>query len=78
MIAASYWSLLAPAIEYAERSGYQMPWIPATVGFLAGGVFLYAVDKMIPESQRNGFSDFATLGVMAGFSIMMTLDVALG
>jgi ZIP family zinc transporter len=48
MIAASYWSLLAPAIEMAEASG--MPaWVPATGGFLMGGGFLWLVDKLLPH-----------------------------
>ena len=44
MIAASYWSLLAPAIELSEGS-----WIPATIGFLAGGAFLFLVDRTLPH-----------------------------
>jgi ZIP family zinc transporter len=48
MIAASYWSLLAPAIEMAEASGLS-PWIPAAGGFLAGGLFLYGIDKLLPH-----------------------------
>ncbi len=48
MIAASYWSLLAPAIEMAEQSG-GMPWVPAVVGFLSGGAFLLFVDRIIPH-----------------------------
>ncbi|RLC13109.1 MAG: ZIP family metal transporter, partial [Deltaproteobacteria bacterium] len=40
MIAASYWSLLAPAIEMAEGSNLPA-WVPATSGFLAGGAFLW-------------------------------------
>lgn len=48
MIAASFWSLLAPAIEMAEESG-TAGWIPAVVGFLAGGAFLFAVDKILPH-----------------------------
>ena len=39
MIAASFWSLLAPAIEMAEQTSTPA-WIPAAVGFLAGGAFL--------------------------------------
>ena len=38
MIAASFWSLLAPAIEMAEGSGLPA-WMPATIGFLLGGGF---------------------------------------
>jgi ZIP family zinc transporter len=48
MIAASYWSLLAPAIEMAEGSSLPA-WIPATSGFLLGGLFLYIADKIIPH-----------------------------
>lgn len=60
MIAASFWSLLDPAIE---RSAYLGRWafVPALVGFLAGGVFLFILDKCIPhlhlgldESEKEG------------------------
>jgi ZIP family zinc transporter len=49
MIAASFWSLLAPAIAMAEESGGLPAWLPATVGFLLGGGFLWAVDKVLPH-----------------------------
>jgi ZIP family zinc transporter len=48
MIAASYWSLLAPAIAMAEESG-GIPWLPATGGFLLGGAFLWGVDRVLPH-----------------------------
>ncbi len=48
MIAASYWSLLSPAIEMAESMGLPS-WLPAAVGFLAGGIFLWVVDHLIPH-----------------------------
>jgi len=48
MIAASYWSLLAPAIEMSE--GKDIPsWFPPAVGFLSGGIFLWAIDKVLPH-----------------------------
>lgn len=48
MIAASYWSLLEPAISLSE--GLDVPvWFPAVVGFLLGGAFLFAVDKLLPH-----------------------------
>jgi len=48
MIAASYWSLLAPAIEMSE--GKPIPsWVPPAVGFLAGGVFMRAIDMVLPH-----------------------------
>ncbi len=48
MIAASYWSLLAPAIEMSEGSNLPA-WVPATSGFLAGGAFLWIIDKLLPH-----------------------------
>lgn len=48
MIAASFWSLLAPAIEMSE--GGSLPsFVPALIGFLAGGAFLWIVDKILPH-----------------------------
>ncbi len=61
MIAASYWSLLAPAIDMAE-GGPVPSWFPATTGFLAGGVFLRLVDKFLPHLHL-GFSDDEVEGV---------------
>lgn len=48
MIAASYWSLLAPAIKMSEDMG-GLPWLPAVVGFLGGAIFLRVVDKVLPH-----------------------------
>jgi ZIP family zinc transporter len=48
MVAASYWSLLAPAIELS--AGKSVPvWVPAVVGFLAGGLFLRGIDRLLPH-----------------------------
>jgi len=52
MIAASFWSLLAPAIEMAEQTSTPA-WIPAAVGFLAGGAFLFGVDKILPHLRLS-------------------------
>ncbi len=49
MIAASYWSLLAPAIDMVEADGNIEPWIPAAAGFLAGGAFLLLIDNLLPH-----------------------------
>lgn len=48
MIAASFWSLLAPAIEMTEEQG-GISWVPAVVGFLLGGAFLLIVDSILPH-----------------------------
>lgn len=52
MIAASFWSLLAPAIEMAEESG-KAGWVPAVIGFMAGGLFLALVDKILPHLHMD-------------------------
>ncbi len=49
MIAASFWSLLAPAIEMAELTSSLPAWIPAVVGFLLGGLFLRLIDAVLPH-----------------------------
>lgn len=48
MIAASFWSLLAPSIELSQTIGI-VKWIPPLVGFLGGGIFLWLVDKVLPH-----------------------------
>lgn len=48
MIAASFWSLLAPAIEMSQN-GPLPPYLPAVIGFLAGGLFLWLIDKILPH-----------------------------
>lgn len=58
MIAASYWSLLAPAIEMAESQG-QAGWIPAGIGFAGGALFLFALDKLMPHLHINFSRDNA-------------------
>jgi len=48
MMAASYWSLLAPAIEMSEKLG-GIKWLPAVVGFVAGAVVLRIADRLLPH-----------------------------
>jgi len=54
------------------------PLLPYALAFAAGAMIFVVVEELIPESQRNSSTDFATIGAMLGFAIMMTLDVALG
>ncbi len=49
MIAASFWSLLAPAIEMAEIQSSLPAFVPAVIGFLLGGAFLLGIDKLLPH-----------------------------
>lgn len=48
MIAASFWSLLAPAIEMSRGQGLPA-WFPAAIGFLSGAIFLWTFDKILPH-----------------------------
>ena len=50
MIAASFWSLLNPSIMMAVETGYgRWRWLPALIGFLAGGALLQAADRLLPH-----------------------------
>jgi len=52
MIAASYWSLLAPSIEISESLGVPS-FMPPAIGFLSGGVVLWAIDRTLPHLHLN-------------------------
>jgi zinc transporter, ZIP family len=54
------------------------PALPYALAFAAGAMIYVVVEELIPESQRYGNTDLATLGTMGGFTVMMILDVALG
>lgn len=51
--------------------------LPYALAFAAGAMIYVVVEEVIPETQRDRFTDLATLGFIAGFIIMMTLDVGL-
>ena len=52
--------------------------LPYALSFAAGAMIFVVAEDVIPESQSGGYSHIATAGVMIGFAVMMTLDVALG
>jgi len=53
------------------------PLLPYALAFAAGAMIFVVVEEIVPESQRAGNGDIATLGAMLGFAVMMTLDVGL-
>lgn len=53
MVAASFWSLLNPAIEMSEKLYPGYSWFPAAFGFLIGAMFLYGLDKLLPHLHIN-------------------------
>jgi ZIP family zinc transporter len=77
MIAASFWSLLAPAIEMAEGMGVP-PWLPAVVGFLLGGAFLWGVDKLLPHLHM-GLPTSEAEGIKTSWqrSVLLVLAITL-
>lgn len=76
MIAASFWSLLAPAIAMAEEAG-MVAWVPAVVGFLAGGLFLWLVDIIMPHLHIGPQEE--PEGVKTGWkrSVLLVLAITL-
>jgi ZIP family zinc transporter len=54
------------------------PILPYALSFAAGAMIFVVVEELIPESQRSGSTDLATMGTLTGFTVMMILDVALG
>ena len=55
-----------------------LPILPYALAFAAGAMIFIVVEEVIPESQSGGNTDLATMGLIAGFIVMMTLDVGLG
>jgi ZIP family zinc transporter len=77
MIAASFWSLLNPAIELAKENGI-VPWIPAFVGFLSGGLFIFLIDKLLPHLHM-GLARSKAEGIKTTWqrSILLVLAITL-
>lgn len=75
MIAASFWSLLAPSIEMSEELGLPI-WIPPLVGFLAGGLFLKLADSLLPHLHIGMPRDKAE-GIKSGWKRAVLLVLAI-
>ncbi|MFV0558917.1 MAG: ZIP family metal transporter [Enterococcus sp.] len=76
MIAASFWSLLAPAIARAEENG-DIAWLVVSIGFGLGGLFLYLADRLIPhihfgaDHQTEGLPSHLKRTILLVFSITL-------
>jgi ZIP family zinc transporter len=77
MIAASFWSLLAPAIQMVEDNG-GIVWLPPLVGFLSGGLFLWCADKILPH-LHPGFPPKDAEGIKTSWrrSVLLVLAITL-
>ncbi|MCX7682776.1 MAG: ZIP family metal transporter [Anaerolineae bacterium] len=78
MVAASFWSLLEPAIELAQETGGLPAWVQATVGFLLGGGFLWLIDRLLPHLHL-GFPVGEAEGIKTPWhrSILLVLAITL-
>ncbi|MGO3706364.1 MAG: ZIP family metal transporter [Mesonia hippocampi] len=77
MVAASFWSLLAPGIEMSEGEGFEKV-IPAVVGFGLGALFIFGLDKILPHLHVN-FQTHEREGIKTPWhkSILLTLAITL-
>lgn len=73
MLAATYWSLLAPSIELANGSC-----IPAVIGFLLGGAFIWVIDKILPH-VHPGVQAHSTEGIRTSWqrSVLLVLAITI-
>ncbi|HIJ77886.1 MAG: ZIP family metal transporter [Desulfobulbaceae bacterium] len=77
MIAASFWSLLAPGIDMAEQMGLT-PWLTAAIGFMGGGIFMRVIDNYLPH-LHPGLAINKSEGVKTGWqrSTLLVLAITL-
>ena len=77
MVAASFWSLLAPAIENSEGEGF-IKVIPAAVGFALGAITLFGMDKLMPHLHIN-FKESEAEGIKTNWhkTILLVLAITL-
>lgn len=77
MVAASFWSLLAPAIEMSPGEGFAEV-LPPVIGFALGAIFLFCLDKVLPHLHVN-FKESETEGIKTPWhkSILLTLAITL-
>jgi ZIP family zinc transporter len=66
------------AVVGAVAVSFFTPILPYALAFAAGAMIFVVVEEVIPETQRDKYTDIATLGFIGGFIVMMSLDVGLG
>lgn len=77
MIAASFWSLLAPGIEMAQQIG-QVPWVTAIIGFMGGGLFMRLADLILPHIHpRSNMNQVEGLKTSWQRSTLLVLAITL-
>lgn len=66
------------AVIGAVAVAFFTPLLPYALAFAAGAMIFVVIEEVVPETQRDKFTDIATLGFIGGFIVMMSLDVGLG
>jgi zinc transporter, ZIP family len=78
MIAASFWSLLQPAIEMSPEVSDMPEWFPALMGFLGGAIFLFLLDKLLPHLHLGlGIEQAEGLPTTWRRSVLLVLAITL-
>ena len=77
MIAASFWSLLQPAIERAESTAHLPAYIVATAGFLSGALFMWAADQIVSFTERKANAAEGASNERLHRIIMLILSITL-
>ena len=78
MVAASFWSLLAPAIEMAEKSSLPA-WLVAAIGFLSGAAFLWLADRILPHAHffaKDGVFSITLHNIPEGLAVGVAFGAA--
>jgi len=77
MIAASFWSLLQPAIERAEATLETPAYLVATLGFLSGAVFMWASDKIVSKMRNKTDNEYGSPNEKLNRIIMLILSITI-
>ncbi len=77
MIAASFWSLLQPAIERAEAVSDIPAYLVVTAGFLSGALFMWASDKIVSFTRKRANNTDVSVGSRRGRIMMLILSITL-
>lgn len=77
MIAASFWSLLEPAIDRAKAFLNTPPWLVATLGFLCGAVFMWLSDKAVTKAQKRLNSNGASFNERINRIILLVFSITI-
>lgn len=77
MIAASFWSLLQPAIERAEECLRVPPWLVVSIGFLCGAVFMWLSDKAVTRTRNRIISDNKAASEKMNRVILLVLSITI-